>query len=41
MSTEKQKLWNIVEALPDDLSSKVIDYIKYLKFTSIIEQAPV
>ena len=40
MSTEKQKLCNIVEALPDDLSSKVIDYIEYLKFTSIIEQAP-
>lgn len=40
MTAKKQELCNIVETLPDELSSKVIDYIEYLKFTSIITQAP-
>ena len=40
MTAKKQELCNIVETLPDELSSKVIDYIEYLKFTSIIEQVP-
>lgn len=40
MTAKKQELCNIVETLPDELSSKVIDYIEYLKFTTIITQAP-
>ena len=40
MTAKKQELCNIVETLPDELSSKVIDYIEYLKFTSIMEQSP-
>ena len=40
MTAKKQELYNIVETLPDELSSKVIDYIEYLKFTSIMEQSP-
>lgn len=40
MTAKKQELCNMVETLPDELSGKVIDYIEYLKFTSIITQAP-
>ena len=40
MTAKKQELCNIVETLSDELSSKVIDYIEYLKFTTIITQAP-
>lgn len=32
MSIQKQRLYNIIENLPDELSIKVIDYIEYLKF---------
>ena len=40
MNAKKQELYNIIETLPNELSSKVIDYIEYLKFSSIITQAP-
>ena len=40
MTVKKQEICNIIETLPDELSSKVIDYIEYLKFTSVINQAP-
>ncbi|HAB66745.1 MAG TPA: hypothetical protein DCE23_05205 [Firmicutes bacterium] len=40
MTVKKQEICNIIETLPDELSSKVIDYIEYLKFTSITNQAP-
>lgn len=40
MKVKKQELYDIIEALPEELSNKVIDYIDYLKFTSIINNAP-
>ena len=40
MTVKKQELYNIIEALPEELSNKVIDYIEYLKFTSVIDNAP-
>ncbi|MEG0873151.1 MAG: DUF2281 domain-containing protein [Clostridia bacterium] len=38
MSTEKRELYNIIDTLPEELSAKVLDYIEYLKFTTIIDE---
>ena len=35
-----QEIYNIIETLPEELYSKVLDYIEYLKFTTIIDKAP-
>ena len=35
-----QEIYNIIETLPEELYSKVLDYIEYLKFTTIIDTAP-
>lgn len=40
MTVQQQELFNILETLPDELSNKVIDYIEYLKFTTVIDNAP-
>ena len=40
MTVQQQELFNIIETLPDELSNKVIDYIEYLKFTTVIDNAP-
>lgn len=40
MNAKKQELYNIIDTLPDELLTKVIDYIEYLKFTEITKQAP-
>ena len=40
MTVKKQELCNIIEELPEELSMKVLDYIKYLKYTTIINNAP-
>lgn len=40
MTVKKQELYNIIDTLPEELSSKVIDYIEYLKFTAVTNQAP-
>lgn len=40
MTVKKQELYNVIETLPEELSSKVIDYIEYLKFTAATNQAP-
>lgn len=40
MTVKKQELYNIIETLPEELSNKVIDYIDYLKFTSVTDNAP-
>jgi len=40
MSIQKQELYNIIESLPEELSSKVMEYIEYLKFASITDNAP-
>ena len=31
--TAKQEIYNIIETLPDELTNKVLDYIKTLKCT--------
>ena len=40
MSTEKQELIKSIETLPEELISKLFDYMEYLRFTSIINNAP-
>ena len=40
MTVKKQELYNIIEELPKELSIKVLDYIEYLKFYIIVNNAP-
>jgi hypothetical protein len=40
MSTQKQELYNVIETLPDELSYKVIDYVEYVKFAYVMNNAP-
>ena len=40
MSIEKQKLFNEIETLPDELTNQVIDFIEYLKLSSVDAEAP-
>ena len=40
MEAKKKELYDIIETLPEELSNKVIDDIEYLKFASIINNAP-
>ncbi len=40
MSIEKQKLYNEIETLPEELTNQVIDFIEYLKLSHIDTEAP-
>lgn len=40
MSIEKQKLYNEVDTLPEELTNQVIDFIEYLKLSHIDKEAP-
>lgn len=40
MSIEKQKLYNEVETLPEELTNQVINFIEYLKLSYIDTEAP-
>jgi len=40
MTAKKQELYNIIETLPEEFSNKVIEYIEYLKYTEITNNAP-
>lgn len=40
MSIEKQKLFNEIETLPDELTNQVIDFIEYLKLSYVDAEAP-
>ncbi len=40
MSIEKQELLKSIETLPEELASKVIDYMEYVKFMYITNKAP-
>lgn len=40
MSIEKQKLFNEIEILPDELTNQVIDFIEYLKLSYVDAEAP-
>lgn len=40
MSIEKQKLYNEIETLPEELTNQVINFIEYLKLSYIDKEAP-
>lgn len=40
MSIEKQKLYNEIETLPEELTNQVINFIEYLKLSYIDKDAP-
>ena len=40
MSIEKQKLYNEIETLPEELANQVINFIEYLKLSYIDAEAP-
>ena len=40
MSIEKQKLYNEIDTLPEELANQVIDFIEYLKLSYIENEAP-
>ena len=40
MSMEKQKLYNEIDTLPDELTNQVIDFIEFLKLSYIDKKAP-
>ncbi len=40
MSIEKQKLYNEIDTLPEELATQVINFIGYLKLTLADEEAP-
>ena len=40
MFIEKQKLYDEIDTLPEELTSQVIDFIEYLKLSYIAKEAP-
>ena len=40
MSIEKQKLYNEIETLPEELTNQVINFIVYLKLSYLDTEAP-
>ena len=40
MSIEKQKLYNEIETLPEELTNQVINFVEYLKLSYIDKEAP-
>ena len=40
MTIKKQKLYDIIETLPEELSNKVIEFIEYLKYTDVVNNGP-
>ena len=40
MSIEKQKLYNEIETLPEELTNYVINFVEYLKLSYIDKEAP-
>ena len=40
MTMKQKELYNVIESLPEELSNKVVDYIEYLKFSYITNNAP-
>ena len=40
MSIEKQKLYNEIETLPEELTNQVINFIEHLKLSYIDTEAP-
>ncbi len=40
MSIEKQRLYNEIDTLPEELTNQVINFIEYLKISYLDSEAP-
>lgn len=40
MTMKQKELYNVIERLPENLLTKAIDYIEYLKFSELTNQIP-
>ncbi len=40
MTAHQKELYNTIEALPEELLNKVVDYVKYLEFSYVTSNAP-
>lgn len=40
MTDRNQELYNIIETLPEKLSTKVLEYIDFLKYSEVINKVP-
>lgn len=40
MTMKQKELYNVIERLPDNLLTKAMDYIEYLKFSELTNQIP-
>ena len=40
MTIKQKELYNVIESLPEELSNKVVNYIEYLKFSYMTNNAP-
>lgn len=40
MKAINQKLYNVIENLPEELSVKVLEYIEFLNFSNVAKNAP-
>lgn len=40
MTMKQKELYNIIETLPEEFSNKVIEFIEYLKYSEVVNNAP-
>lgn len=40
MTMKQKELYNVIEKLPEELLVKALDYIEYLKFSTLTNQIP-
>lgn len=40
MTMKQKEVYNAIQKLPEDLLAKVIDYIEYLRFSNLTNNAP-
>lgn len=40
MSEKQREIYDMIIELPEELYGKILDYLDYLKFTTIVDKAP-
>ena len=40
MTMKQKELYNIIETLTEDVSNKVMEFIEYLKYSEVVNNAP-
>ncbi len=40
MSEKQREIYNTIIELPEELYGKILDYLEYLRFTTIVDKAP-